>query len=88
MMYREAGEQFPGMNNLEAYQRAVSELNRYRELMGPSLPRDDPSSTYLEELGRLIEREQRAIERDRARAEREAARAARQAEEAQEGGGE
>lgn len=88
VMYREAGESFPGMSNLEAYQRAVTEFNRYRELMGPRLPREDPAATYLEELGRLIEREQRAIERDRARAQREAERAARQAAEAQEGGGE
>jgi tetratricopeptide (TPR) repeat protein len=88
VMYREAGEDFPGLNNIEAYQRAVTEFNRYRELMGPRLPREDASETYLEELGRLIEREQRAIERERARAQREAERAARQAAEAQEGGGE
>lgn len=81
MLYREAGENFPNMTLLDAYQRAVTELNRYRELMGPRLARDDPSATYLEELGRLIEREQARIERDRARAEREAERAARQAEE-------
>jgi tetratricopeptide (TPR) repeat protein len=89
MMYREAGAEAPGVSDaLSAYQRAVTELNRYRELMGPRLARDDPSETYLEELGRLIEREQRAIEREQARAERERARAARQAvEAAQEEGG-
>lgn len=88
VLYREAEAQFPGMTNLQAYQAAVTEFNRYRELMGPRLPRDDPSAPYLEELGRLIEREERTIERDRARAERDAARAARQAAEAAEGGGE
>ncbi len=84
MLYREAGANFPGLNIIEAYQRAVTELNRYRELMGPRLPRTDPSQTHIEELGRLIEREQRAIERERARAERERARAARQAQQAAE----
>ncbi len=83
MLYREAGESFPGMTALDAYQRAVTELNRYRELMGPRLARDDPSQTYLDELGRLIQREQARIERERARAEREAERAARQAAEQQ-----
>jgi tetratricopeptide (TPR) repeat protein len=78
MMYREAGGSFPGLNIIEAYQRAVTELNRYRELMGPNLRRNDPSQTYLEELARLIEREQRAAERERARLERERERAARQ----------
>ncbi|HJL16244.1 MAG TPA: tetratricopeptide repeat protein [Sandaracinaceae bacterium LLY-WYZ-13_1] len=88
VMYREAGGDFPGMETIEAYQAGVTEFNRYRELMGPRLPRDDPSETYLEELGRLIEREQRSIERERARAQREAERAARQEAEAAEGGGE
>ena len=80
MLYREAGASFPGLSIIEAYQRAVTELNRYRQLMGPRLARDDPSQTYLEELGRLIQREEAAAERERARAQREAERAARQAE--------
>ncbi len=83
MLYREAGGDFPGLGIIEAYQRAVTELNRYRELMGPRLPRDDPSQTYLEELARLIEREQRAQERERARVQREAERAARQQQQQQ-----
>lgn len=84
VMLREAGENYPGLSKLQAYQRSVTEFNRYRELMGPRLPRNDPSETYLEELGRLIEREERSIERDRARAQREQERAAREAA----GGGE
>lgn len=83
MLYREAGADFPGLTLIDAYQRAVAELNRYRQMMGPSLPRDDPSQTYLEELGRLIQRAQAAAERERARQAREAERAARQAAEQQ-----
>jgi tetratricopeptide (TPR) repeat protein len=71
LMYLEAGAEFPGLALLDALQRSVTALNRYRSMMGPRLPRDDPSQTYLEELGRLIEREQRRIERDAARAQRE-----------------
>ena len=82
LLYREAGGEFPGLSVLEAYQRAVTHLNRYRELRGPLPPRTpDPAQPYLEELGRLIEREQRALERERARQQREAERAARQAAE-------
>lgn len=84
MMYLEAGAEFPGLGAIEAYQRATTELNRYRELRGPAPRGDDPAQPYLEELARLIEREQRAQERERARQERERARAARQAEQAQE----
>ncbi len=84
LMYMSAGEDFPGQSNLESLQKAVEEFNTYRSMMGPRLPRDDPSEAYLEDLNRQVEREQRRIERDRARAQREAERAARQAE----GGGE
>jgi hypothetical protein len=48
--------------------------------MGPKLPRDDISETYLTDLQRSIEREQKRIEREKARKEREKARAARAAE--------
>ncbi|MGE0792350.1 MAG: tetratricopeptide repeat protein [Sandaracinaceae bacterium] len=75
VMYREAEGSFPGMTTIQAYQRSVAEFNRYRELMGSRLPRDDASATYLQELGRLIEREQRAIDRAAAQAQREQERA-------------
>lgn len=83
MLYREAGGDFPGLDVIEAYQRAVTELNRYRELLGARISRSDPSQAYLDELGRLIQREQQARERERARQQREAERAARQAAERQ-----
>ncbi len=84
VLYREAGDGFPNLTKVQAYQRGVTEFNRYRELMGPRLPREDPSQPYLDELGRLIEREERAAERARAREQRARDRAAR---EAAEGGG-
>jgi len=81
VLYREAGDGFPNLTKVQAYQRSVTEFNRYRELMGPRLPREDPSEAYLEELGRLIEREERAAERARAREQRARERAAREAAE-------
>jgi tetratricopeptide (TPR) repeat protein len=79
LMYMEAGEEFPGLDSLQAMQQAVEEFKKYRDMMGPRLPREDPSEAYLTNLNRLIDREKR-------RREREAQRAARQAEQA--GGGE
>jgi tetratricopeptide (TPR) repeat protein len=83
LLYLEAGAEFPGMQLLDSLNRSVEEFNRYRSMMGPRLPRDDQAQAYLEELGRLIEREQRRIERDAARAQRDAERAARAAQEQQ-----
>ncbi len=74
LMYMSAGEDFPGQSNLESLQKAVEEFNTYRSMMGPRLPRDDPSEAYLEDLNRQVEREQRRIEREAARAQRDAAR--------------
>lgn len=78
LLYMTAGSEFPGMDQLAALQKAVQEFRRYRELMGPRLPRDDASEGYLKDLERQIEREQKRIEREKARAQREAERAPRQ----------
>ena len=85
LMYLTAGESFPGLSLLDALQRSVTEFRRYREMMGPQLPRDDASQSYLEDLDRQIEREQKRIERDALRQQREAERAARSAAEPAEG---
>lgn len=66
LMYQAAGENFPGMNALQAFQAARDEFLRYRELMGSQLRRDDPSAQYLEDLNRQIERTQRRMEREAA----------------------
>lgn len=78
LMYMAAGADFPGMDELTSLQRAQQEFQQYRSLMGPRLPRDDQSTTYLEEVGRSIDRTKRALEREAARQAREAARAAKQ----------
>jgi flagellar biosynthesis chaperone FliJ len=80
-MYWQQANDLTGQEQLDMLQRAQQELTQYRSGMGARLPRDDQSSTFIDDLNRQIDRVRRAIERDRARAERDAARAARQAAE-------
>ncbi len=87
LMYMSAGAEFPGLSQLQALQKAAEELRQYRNMMGPRLPRDDPSQAYLEDLDRQIQREQVRIERERANAQREAERGAREGGGGEGGGG-
>ena len=80
-MYQEAGEEFPGLDALTSLQQAKQAFTRYRDLMGPRLPRDDPSAGYLENIDRQIQRIERRREREARQREREAARAAEGGEE-------
>jgi tetratricopeptide (TPR) repeat protein len=84
LMYMAAGSQFPGLDNIKAYTYAINEFTAYRSQMGPKLPRDDISTSYLEDLRRSIERENKRIEREKAAKQREKERAARAAETAKE----
>jgi len=86
LMYMDAGEEFPEINKLTALQRAEEQFTRYRNLLGPRARRDDPATEYLEDLARLIRREETRMARERARAEREAERAARGADGSGDGG--
>ncbi|MEO0322167.1 MAG: tetratricopeptide repeat protein, partial [Myxococcota bacterium] len=81
LMYQEAGEEFPGLDDLTSLQQAKDAFTRYRDLMGPRLPRDDPSAGYLENIDRQIQRIERRREREARNREREAARAAEGGEE-------
>ncbi len=72
LMYRAAQGDFPGLDMIQALQRAQESFTRYRNLMGPRLARDDPSETYLSELDRLIRRAQRMAEEEAREAERAA----------------
>ncbi|MCS6799622.1 MAG: tetratricopeptide repeat protein [Myxococcota bacterium] len=87
LLYMTAGAEFPGPDLLTALQLAVESIQRYRNMMGPRLRRDDPSQSLLEDLQRRIEGERRRIEREEARRRREAERAAREAARQQQGGG-
>ncbi len=77
LMYLTAKGDFPGLDELGALKKAVEEFTKYRNVMGPRLPRDDQSEEYLRDLKRQIERTERRIERDKARKKRAAERGAR-----------
>ena len=77
LMYQSAGEEFPGLDALQALQKAKQEFTRYRDQMGSRLPRDDISEQYLADLNRQIERTERRLEREQAAAQQEAERGAR-----------
>ena len=72
LMYMEAGADFPGLQLLDALQRAVIELTTYRDQMGPRLAKDDPSGAFLADLQRQIDREKKRIEREATRKQRAA----------------
>jgi len=64
LLYLTAAADFPGLDELAAYEKAVDELKAYRAEMGPRLAKDDPSEEYLLDLGRMIKRTKRRIERE------------------------
>jgi len=78
LMYLSAAGDFPGLDEVAAYEKSVEELRTYRREMGPRLPKDDASGEYLRDLDRMIQRAKRRIERDRERAAREAERGPRE----------
>lgn len=78
LMYMTAGAEFPGLNELQSLEKAKEEFTRYRDLMGPRIPRDDPSEAYLTDLNRNIDRTRRRMEREAAQASQAAERGARE----------
>ena len=80
LMYLSAGDQFPGLSLLDSLQKAMLELNEYRSQMGSRLKKDDPSTAYLADISKRIEREQKRIEREQKQKEREARQKAMQKE--------
>ena len=64
LLFLTAGGDFPGLDELTAYEKAVDEFKTYRGEMGPRLTKDDQSVEYLRDLDRLIKRARRRIERE------------------------
>jgi predicted RNase H-like nuclease (RuvC/YqgF family) len=63
-MFLTAAADFPGLDELSAYEKAVSELKTYRGEMGSRLAKDDQSEEYLRDLDRMIKRVRRQLERE------------------------
>lgn len=64
LLFLTAAGDFPGLDELSAYEKAVDELRTYRAQMGPRLSRDDQSAEYLRDLERLIDRTRRRLDRE------------------------
>jgi len=64
LLFLSAAGDFPGLDELTAYEKAVDEFKRYRGEMGPRLAKGDQSEEYLRDLDRMIKRAQRRIERE------------------------
>ena len=64
LLFLTAAGEFPGLDELTAYEKAVNELKLYRGEMGPRLAKDDQSEEYLRDLDRMIKRARRRIERE------------------------
>ena len=79
LMYMTVGSEFPGMSELDALQRSLTEFTTYRTEMGARLTPNDPSGSYMADVQRRVDREKKRIEREKARAEKEAQRKAREA---------
>lgn len=57
LMYMEAGKDYPGLDKLEAMQKAVEMFKAGRDKAGPQPPGADQTEAYLTKLQRQIERE-------------------------------
>jgi len=64
LLFLTAAGDFPGLDELSAYEKAVDEFKTYRAAMGASLSKADQSAEYLRDLDRMIQRARRRLERE------------------------
>ncbi|QQR89242.1 MAG: tetratricopeptide repeat protein [Myxococcales bacterium] len=83
LLYMSVGTELPNMNELQVLEKAVKEFGSYRSMKGGQLRRDDPSTAYLEDLNRQIERAKRRIEREARNKAQPAAEPAKEGSDAQ-----
>ncbi len=69
-------QNFPGVPRLQALNTAVAHFQKYKQQMGPGLPKDDPADGYIKDAQKAYDREQKAIQREAQRKAREAAKKA------------
>lgn len=69
-------QNFPGVPRLQALNTAIAHFQKYKQQMGPGLPKDDPADNYIKEAQKAYDREQKAIQREAQRKAREAAKKA------------
>ena len=64
LLFLTSAGDFPGLDELSAYEKAVNEFKTYRAEMGARLSKSDQSAEYLRDLDRLIQRTRRRLERE------------------------
>jgi tetratricopeptide (TPR) repeat protein len=62
ILYLDA-KQMPGTDTITKFNTAINYLNRYKQLAGYRLTKDDPADTYIAEARQGIEREQHRLQR-------------------------
>jgi tetratricopeptide (TPR) repeat protein len=78
ILYLDA-DKMPNMDLFAKQNAAIQYLQRYKQMMGETLPASDPADTYILEAQESIKKEEKRLERLKKQQEREAARAAKKA---------
>lgn len=78
ILYLDA-EKIPNMDLFAKQNTAIQYFQKYKQMMGSSLPPGDPTEAYILEAQEGIKKEEKRLERIKKAAERDAARAAKKA---------
>jgi len=78
ILYLDA-DKIPNMDLFAKENTAIQYLQRYRQMMGSTLPSSDPVDAYIAEAQEHIKKEEKRLERIKKQQERDAARAAKKA---------
>jgi tetratricopeptide (TPR) repeat protein len=75
ILYLDA-DKMPKMDLVAQMNTAISYLQKYKQMMGPRLTKEDPAEPYIAEAQEKISKEEKRLDREKKRLEREAQRAA------------
>jgi len=78
ILYLDA-DKYPNMDLFAKENTAISYLQKYKQMMGATLPAADPADAYIAEAQDKIKKEEKRLDRLKKQQEREAARAAKKA---------
>jgi tetratricopeptide (TPR) repeat protein len=78
ILYLDA-DKYPNMDLFAKENTAIQYLQKYKQMMGSTLPASDPADAYIAEAQDKIKKEEKRLDRLKKQQEREAARAAKKA---------
>ena len=78
ILYLDA-DKMPNMDLFAKQNAAIQYFQRYKQMMGGTLPASDPAESYILEAQEVMKKEEKRLERLKKQQEREAARAAKKA---------